>query len=69
MSDYIAFNGDRSLGQNQYASRYILGKHGYPNLGEGLRWQNENGGNYHDILIHKDDYNEFHRRVKEYERG
>jgi hypothetical protein len=60
---YREFNGDRALGQNQYACRYIKGEHGSPNLGEGLRFQGDSS-NYHSIYIHKDDYDEFHRRVK-----
>jgi hypothetical protein len=60
---YVEFNADRRLGQNQYASRYIEGKRGYECLGEGLRFKNLDG-NYHEILIHKDDLLEFHRRVE-----
>lgn len=64
---YVPFNADRSLGQNQYASRYVHGRiEPYPNLGEGLRWKNRDSGNYHSILIHRDDLNEFHRRVRAY---
>ena len=64
---YVPFNADRSLGQNQYASRYAHGRiNGYPNLGEGLRWKKLDSGNYHEIRIHLDDLEEFHRRVREY---
>lgn len=62
---YVPFNHDRRLGQNQYASRYIEGKHGSDNLGEGLRFSGLDKGSYHSILIHKDDLVEFHRRVQE----
>ena len=63
---YVPFNHDRRLGQNQYASRMIEGKHGSPCLGGSLRWKHldDPGGNYHAILIHKDDLAEFHRRVE-----
>ena len=67
LKDYVEFNGDRALGQNQYASRYVDGRLDYPNLGEGLRWKVVGDtSNYHFIKIHKDDYEEFHRRVREY---
>ena len=59
---YRLFNEDRSLGQNQYASRYIDGRYGYTNLGEGLRFKGDID-DYHTIYIHVDDYDEFHRRV------
>ena len=60
---YRLFNEDRALGQNQYASRYIDGRHGNPNLGEGLRFKGD-VDDYHAIYIHVDDYDEFHRRVE-----
>ena len=63
---FVPFNADRALGQNQYASRYAAGQHGYPNLGDGLRWKNLDSSNYHDIRIHRDDLLEFHHRVEEY---
>ena len=62
---YRLFNEDRALGQNQYASRYIDGRHGYPNLGEGLRFRGDIG-DYHDIYIHNDDYDTFRDRVRKY---
>lgn len=63
---YVLFNADRSLGQNQYASRYVSGKLDYPNFGDGLRWKNLDKG-YHFIMIHRDDLEEFHRRVSEFQ--
>lgn len=63
---YVPFNADRRLGQNQYASRFIRGKQDYPNLGDGLRFKFEDKG-YHFIRIHRDDLEEFHRRVKDFQ--
>lgn len=57
---YVPFNADRRLGQNQYASRKLDGRHGSPNLGEGLRIKM--GRDYHDHRIHRDDLVEFHDR-------
>lgn len=54
--------------QTQYASRYLEGRHGYPNLGKGLRWEGDLD-DYHFIRIHKDDVDEFVRRVEEYRRN
>ena len=74
MSEYIDF-GDVSreqLGlQCQYGSRYITGAiDGWPNLGEGLRFTgfdlHGRVNNYHAMKIHRDDVEEFVRRVKEY---
>ena len=68
--DYVKF-GDIVAhghldGQTQYISRYIDGKiDGWPNLGEGLRFKGD-PGNYHDVTIHKDDVDEFVRRVREH---
>ena len=64
---FVAFNADRSLGQNQYASRFVDGRHGNPYLGKGLRWKGIEKG-YHFIRIHADDLGEFHRRVNEFRR-
>ena len=74
MTEYIDF-GDVSreqLGQQcQYGSRYITGViDGWPNLGEGLRFTgfDDDGhvNNYHAMKIHRDDVDEFVRRVNEY---
>ncbi len=52
--------------QCQYASRYVDGRiEGYPNLGRGLRFQGS-VDNYHTLKIHKDDVDEFVRRIREY---
>ncbi|OGC55977.1 hypothetical protein A2797_01250 [candidate division WWE3 bacterium RIFCSPHIGHO2_01_FULL_48_15] len=54
--------------QTQYMSRYIHGRiKGYPNLGEGLRFRQRDPSDYHTYKIHKDDIEEFARRVEEYE--
>lgn len=66
------------LGQQcQYGSRYIDGKlEGYPNLGEGLRFNNGkrwgrvrelDTSDYHFIRIHRDDMDEFERRYRAYQ--
>ncbi len=55
--------------QSQYASRYVDGEiPGYPNLGEGLRFDGH-AYDYHSLAIHKDDVEEFVRRVKEYKKS
>ncbi len=41
---------------------------GYPNLGEGLRFDGH-AYDYHSLAIHKDDVEEFVRRVKEYKKS
>lgn len=66
MNDFVSF-GDVSRGQLdmqcQYGSRYIEGKiPGYPNLGVGLRFRGD-PGDYHSVQIHKDDVDEFVKRV------
>lgn len=67
--DYINF-GDFArnvFGQQcQYASYYVTGKHGDPNLGVGLRFKNLDTGNYHDIKIHKDDTKIFEERYRKH---
>ena len=63
---YVDFNLDRRLGQNQYVSRYVKGRLGEPNLGEGLNWKYENISDYHFIKIHVDDLVEFHDRVEKH---
>jgi hypothetical protein len=55
--------------QSQYASRYVDGKiDDYPNLGEGLRFDGL-AYDYHALAIHKDDVDEFVKRVKEYKKS
>lgn len=63
--NFIPFNGERELGQNQYASRFIDGRLDSANLGAGLRFSGD-PSDYHFVRIHKDDHAEFHRRVKHY---
>jgi hypothetical protein len=66
--DYINF-GDfvrKECGmQCQYASFYLKGIAGYPNLSEGLRLKGDLK-DYHSIMIHKDDAVIFEKRVKIY---
>ncbi len=62
------------LGQQcQYGSRYIEGRHGCENLGQGLRFNNGNingraieldSRDFHAVRIHRDDCDEFERRYK-----
>lgn len=52
---------DRCGEQAQYASRYIDGRDGYPHLGAGLRFRGD-PRDYHFILIHADDVEEWVRR-------
>jgi len=61
-NDYRLFNEDHALGQNQYASRYINGSHGYPNLGERFRFKGDSS-DYHFVYIHVDDYDAFRQKV------
>ena len=64
---FISF-GDIARGecnqQCQYASEYVYGFDGRPNLGDGLRFDRYELGknNYHALLIHIDDAAEFVRR-------
>jgi hypothetical protein len=66
--DYVSF-GDvartQLLQQCQYASRYHGGFHGYPNLTQGLRIKGCLA-EYYSMEIHKDDVDEFVKRVKNY---
>jgi hypothetical protein len=70
--DYINF-GDFARNQVgmqcQYASHYLRGLDGYPNLGTGLRFTNDKTGNYHDILIHKDDAILFKERLEKHQKA
>ena len=72
--DYIPF-GDvarKQLGmQAQYACRFLDGRHGSPNLGQGVRFKYKDPTDYHSIVIHKDDVDKFVAAVKKYneERG
>ena len=52
--------------QCQYGSRYVDGRlSGYPNLGKGLRFKGD-PSEYHFLKIHKDDVEEFVKRVEQY---
>ena len=60
-------------GQIQYLSRYANPKklqsplrEKTPNLGKGLRFRNLDSNDYHDYEIHRDDAEEFVRRVNKY---
>jgi len=70
-TDYVEF-GDvarqQCHEQCQYVSRYLDGRHGYPNLGEGIRFQGDIA-DYHDLLIHKDDVATFVKRVNDYRKA
>ncbi len=53
--------------QSQYGSRYVDGTiEGYPNLGNGLRFQGD-PADYHSLGIHPDDIDEFIRRYHTYQ--
>ena len=55
--------------QSQYLSWYVDGFFGiddYPKLGDGLRVKGDSD-NYHTMMIHKDDINEFVKRYKDYQ--
>ncbi len=61
---YVSFGGvatGQLREQCQYASRAISGVHGYPCLGDGLRFIGD-PSDYHFVLIHEDDVEEFVRR-------
>ncbi len=68
---YVGFGeAARKIGiQSQYASRYVQGDSDHancgsdPNLGRELRFVGD-PGDYHDLLIHGDDVDEFVIRVK-----
>lgn len=66
---YLNF-GDISSGelgmQSQYGGRYVSGLD-RPKLSEGLRFLG-NPHDYHDLRIHKEDAEEFIRRVREHRR-
>jgi hypothetical protein len=69
-TEYVNFGDVVARGrlhqQCQYASRYIDGRiPGYPDLGHGLRFKGDTS-NYHSYRIHKDDVEEFVKRVEDY---
>jgi hypothetical protein len=53
--------------QSQYCRGYATGSRNYPNLGKGLRVHGD-PGDYHSIMIHKDDYKTFVKRMAEYKK-
>jgi hypothetical protein len=55
-------------GQCQYVSRYVGGRHGSPDLGDGLRFKGD-PADYHSMRIHADDVAEFVERVLAHERA
>lgn len=67
-SDYIEF-GDvaraRCGQQCQYASRNLAGELGSTDLGSDLRWYG-NTADYHFLMIHREDADEFVRRMREH---
>lgn len=70
-ADYVSFGDvarDQCNEQCQYASRYLDGRHGFPNLGEGIRIKGSTA-DYHFLLIHKDDVAEFVKRVLDYRKA
>ena len=63
--DYVEFGevARKRLGmQCQYASRYVGGHNDSPDFSQGLRFKGEKW-DYHSLLIHKDDVEEFVRRA------
>lgn len=58
---------DRLGMQAQYASRYVGGAHGAPDLGAGLRFKGRRE-DYHFLEINENDVEEFVRRVQEHRR-
>lgn len=67
-SEYVDFGQhvrDANLGQCQYVSRYVGGRHGSPDLSEGLRFEGD-PTDYHFLRIHKDDVATFIERVRDY---
>lgn len=53
--------------QAQYASRAVDGRHGYPLLGDGLRFLGTTT-EYYDLWIHEDDREEFVARWEKHQR-
>lgn len=51
--------------QCQYASRYVFGILGNPDLGSDLRTEGD-AYDYHSLLIHRDDVETFVKRVNEF---
>lgn len=52
--------------QCQYASRYLTGVGGFPNLSDGIRWRALDRGDYHTYEIHVEDVVTFVSRIRGY---
>lgn len=68
ISDYVRFGDvaiDRCGQQCQYAVRHLAGEHGSFDLGSDLRWAGFTG-DYHKILLHRDDVETFVSRYREH---
>lgn len=68
--EYVSFGDvarDRLGEQCQYASHYVRPfRPNLPDLGAGLRFQGD-PGEYHSLMIHRDDVEEFIRRYREHQ--
>lgn len=65
---YVRFGDvarDRCGMQCQYAARNLAGEHGSGDVGSDLRWHGDTA-DYHNLLIHPDDADEFVRRLRKY---
>ena len=71
LTSFVNF-GDVARGrlnqQCQYAPRYVGGLGSVPDLSEGLRFVGDNR-DYHSLMIHQDDVDEFVARVLAYRAG
>lgn len=69
--DYVNISNVSSLleMQNQYLSNYLDLTPKYLKFSDGIRTHRETKGNYHSIMIHKEDVEEFIRRVREHRSG
>lgn len=65
VTDYIRFGEiarDLCGMQCQYARHYLAGNSNTPSLGDDLRWYGDTE-RYHNLMIHREDVDEFVRRV------
>lgn len=69
--EFVSF-GDVARGQLdqqcQYASRWVGGRHGWPDLSAGLRFDGD-PVDYHSLRIHRDDVAEFVARARAAQNG